>query len=302
LKYPQNFKFKFGIFLLICLFLAGGFAYWLAPFPATFSESSRRIKVDGKSVFIYAPEKPSIRHPLGTDTNGYDVLSQLLYGLKYTLIACILVSLIRVWLGVIVGMAMGLRRSPGKHMEITGGIPTLIILIFLFYKINIFTPMPIIQIFLINVFIIAITGLPGVVIPIQQKTYHLSKSQFVEAAISVGAGNWRIIKKHLFPHLRVDCISIFVNEMIQTLNVIGQLGIFLYFLGGQLVSYDPYEIKSSTNEIAGLIGLYRTKIYSETWLVFIYLCTYLLILMSFHFISMGINKHYEEKYHQSAYI
>lgn len=48
-------------------------------------------------------EAPSAKHPLGTDTNGMDMLTRLMYGGRVSLIIGFIVVVIECLLGVILG-------------------------------------------------------------------------------------------------------------------------------------------------------------------------------------------------------
>jgi peptide/nickel transport system permease protein len=289
--------------LLLCLLvLVAAFGPRLAPFPPDYSESVRRVAMGGETELIFAPEAPNPRHPLGTDMWGYDLLTLLLYGARYTLLACFAVALLRLALGLVFGMAAGLRRPPTRRLESLGGIPAFVLLIFIFHGLTVNSSLPVARLFSFQVACIALVGLPGVIIPIQSRTYRLSQAGYIEAARSVGVGNLRILRCHIFPHLREDFLSLFVTELIHALNLIGQLGIFFIFLGGTILTESPPLLHSVTHEWAGLVGQLRTKISSDPWLLFVPLSAYVVVLMSFQLISQGLDKHYEKKYAKTPFV
>jgi len=289
--------------LLFCLLaLVAFFGPRFAPFSPDFSESIRRVTVEGETRLIFAPEAPGPRHPLGTDMWGYDLLTLLLYGARYTLLACFAVAVLRLALGLLFGMTAGLRRPPTRRLESLGGIPAFVLLIFIFHGLTINSSLPVSRLFAFQVVCIALVGLPGVIVPVQSRTFYLARAEYVEAARSLGVGSLRILRRHIFPHLRADCLSLFVTEMIHALNLIGQLGIFYIFLGGTILTESPPLLHSVTHEWAGLVGQLRTKISSDPWLLFIPLSAYVLVLMSFQLISQGLDKHYEKKYARTPYV
>jgi peptide/nickel transport system permease protein len=297
-----NMELRIGGLLLVLLVLIAAFGPRFAPFDPEFAESIRSVEIDGEKELIFAPEKPNPRHPLGTDMWGFDLLTMLLYGAKYTLLACFSAALLRLAAGLVIGMSAGYRRPPSRRLESLGGIPAFVLLIFIFYGLTVNSSLSVARLFIFQVVCISLVGLPGVIVPIQSRTHRLTRSEHVEAARSLGAGGLRILRCHVFPQMRADVLSLFVTELIHILNLIGQLGIFYIFLGGTIYTNSPPLLHSLTNEWAGLVGQLRTKISSDPWLLFIPLGAYLIVLMSFQLISQGLEKHYEKKLSRVPYV
>mgnify|MGYP000076622705 FL=1 len=292
---PGNWELKIGTCLLLLLILIAIIGPFYAPYDPNYTESIRKVTVNGVKKTIFSPEKPGARHWFGTDFWGYDILTMMLYGAKYTLSACFLIALLRVFLGTVLGLFLGIKKEPSQKFESLGGVPSFVILVFIFYGLGFNSSIPTVNLFLLEVFFIAIVGLPGVLFPIQKRTNEITQESFIEAAISIGADKIRIVTKHIFPQLRGYCLTILITEMITALNIIGQLGIFFIFLGGTIFTQDPPLLHSATNEWMGIIGQSRNKIFSQPWLLLIPLCAYIIVLLSFHLISQGIEKYYEKK-------
>ena len=298
----MNWKLKTGIILLLILIFISVIGPRFAPFEPHFIETLRVIYIDGEKDYLFAPEKPNSRHLLGTDKDGYDVLSMLLYGSKYTLAACFLVALLRITLGLIWGISAGMKRQASKRLEFLGAIPSFLILYFLLANITFNPTMSIVKLFIIQILFIVIIGLPGVVSSIQGKTWLLTKETYIEAAKSSGAGDLRIAFKHIFPHLRSASIIIFMSEMISSLNLIGQLAIFYIFLGGTIATDRPPLLHSITNEWMGIIAQTKNYINVLLWLIIIPMTAYLLIHLSFNMILQGIEQYYGRKYIKTPFI
>ncbi len=298
----MNLEFKIGLSLLVLLILLSVVGPFFAPFEPGFSESLRSVIVDGEKEYIFAPEFPSSRHLLGTDKDGYDTLSMLLYGAKYTLASCFLIALFRIIPGLMIGLYAGMKKKSSKKLESVGAIPTFIILFFLLAGLTFNTTMGTAKVFFIQVIFIASVGIPGVITSIQEKTWLLSKRVYIEAARSCGASDFRLAFVHIFPNLRGTIFTIFITELIISLNIIGQLAIFSIFLGGTIATNSPPLLHSVTNEWMGIIALTRNSISSRPWMLFIPLAAYLLILISFNMILQGIEKHYGRKYGKTPFV
>jgi peptide/nickel transport system permease protein len=140
-------------------------------------------------------QSPSRAHPLGTDRFGRDVLSRLLYGGRTSLLVACVVTLITSFTGLLFGTLAGFfRRLDGpimRMMDLVMGIPVLMLAI---ACVAILGPQ------LLNVVI-------ALVIPITPRTARVVRSvilslkgeEFVTAARSIGAGDGRIIIRHLLP-------------------------------------------------------------------------------------------------------
>lgn len=86
-----------GLVLVVVLLAAGLFAPLVAPYSPT---------AQGPDALI----GPSAAHLLGTDEFGRDLLSRMLYGLRYDLLASLVAVPIGAAVGIVIGLATGLAR------------------------------------------------------------------------------------------------------------------------------------------------------------------------------------------------
>ncbi len=149
-----------------------------------------------KNVETY-PSPPSKTNWLGTDDRGRDVLTRLLYGLRYTLLYSIGAWLVTYSLGIIIGSIMGYMGGKVdlvgmRIVEIIESTPTFFVLITI---ISIFTPnLPLLVLFS------AIFGWTGIAHYMRAQFLTLRKREYVEAARAIGAGHSRIVFKHILPN------------------------------------------------------------------------------------------------------
>ena len=142
---------------------------------------------------------PSIRHWLGTDFMGRDILSQLLAGARIAFMVGISAAFMSIFFGTAVGTAAGYMGSIIDTLlmrlaDMIMVMPTLlIVLIFssLFGQLNIWT----------IVVIIALFRWPGVSRVIRAQTLSLKHRSFIEAAKVAGASHLRIIFRHIIPNV-----------------------------------------------------------------------------------------------------
>ncbi|HVC23413.1 MAG TPA: ABC transporter permease [Candidatus Dormibacteraeota bacterium] len=143
-------------------------------------------------------EGPSLHHPLGTDTVGYDLLGRLMVGGQTTLVVGLVVSLLATSMGVawgaIAGFAGGLVDGVMmRAVDALLAIPTLFLLLFLS---SIFSPSePLLIVVIASVAWLVPSRL------VRAETLSLKTRNFVEAAQGQGAGPLRIIFRHVIPNV-----------------------------------------------------------------------------------------------------
>ncbi len=180
---------KLGAVMLGVFIVAGIFGPWLAPY-------------DMESVAQDLPNRfqgPSSAHWLGTDSNGRDVFSQLLFGARSALEVSVIVVAISSTIGLAVGTVAGWFR---------GWVDEVLMRI-----VDILMAFPGI---LMNIAIVATVERPGVGIMIaalcangwvgyarvaRGQVLALRERDFVTAAVALGASNTRVMVRHLVPNL-----------------------------------------------------------------------------------------------------
>lgn len=85
---------------------------------------------------VPAPAPPSLRHPLGTDDQGRDLVARLLYGFRVSVLFGLLLTLFSTVVGIGAGAMQGYYGGRvdivgQRFMEIWGGMPVLYLLIIL---------------------------------------------------------------------------------------------------------------------------------------------------------------------------
>ncbi|TQK73750.1 peptide/nickel transport system permease protein [Brevibacillus sp. AG162] len=292
------------VFLLIMIAVAGPY---LAPYDLEYQAKMRQEVVNGKQVMVSPPLPPSEEHLLGTDKWGYDLLTLLLHGAPYTVFITLAIAFLRVLLGTWIGLNIGIQDKEQRWwMAIENAwsyMPVFIPVYFLLRGINVNSELPTFTLVLLFIGLVSVLGTPSVASSVRQMTEQIKESQYVLAAIALGAGRNQIVFRHIFPHLKEQLIIILVTEMIAVMTLMGLLGIFDLFVGGTKMTFDPVLYHSITHEWAGLLGSYRGFIYSNyTWIFLVPLGAFMIAIGSFSLLAKGLRDKFEQTYSRTPFI
>lgn len=137
------------------------------------------------------------QHPLGTDEEGRDMLAMLISGARVSLQVGLLATGIAIIIGAFIGILSALLGGWADNIlmrftDIMMTFPFFLLLIFIVY---IFGP----SLFLI-VLMIGLTGWTGTARLVRSEALSLRTRDFILAAKALGAGNLRIVFRHLIPN------------------------------------------------------------------------------------------------------
>ncbi|HDZ23402.1 MAG TPA: ABC transporter permease [Desulfobacteraceae bacterium] len=181
----------FGLVIIVVLVLSAMLAPFIAPYP----EQGR-----GLSNLQERLKAPSIRHPLGTDNLGRDLMSRIVYGARVSIKAAIIVVLIVMGFGVPLGLIAGyfggkIDELIMRFADMILAFPSLLLAIAIVASTG---PS------LLNALIaISIPWWPWYTRLVRGQVISLKEMQFVESAKAVGASSSRIMFRHILP----NCLS-----------------------------------------------------------------------------------------------
>lgn len=144
-------------------------------------------------------QPPSSAHLLGTDENGRDVLSRMLAGAQLTLGVGAASALLAMVIGCVLGAVAGSVGSKVDDLimrvtDLALALPTLFVILICSSLIR----PGIMQL----VLLIGLTGWMPVARVVRGAAREIATRQFVLAAFSFGANQWRIAWHHILPNLR----------------------------------------------------------------------------------------------------
>ncbi|MCX7839960.1 MAG: ABC transporter permease [Anaerolineae bacterium] len=183
-----------GIVLLMLMFALAIGAPWLAPYDPA--------RLSGKPF-----EPPSPAHPLGTNDIGQDILSELIFGARVSLLIGVLSALIAIGIGTTVGLLAGFYRG------IVGTILMRAVDVMLI--IPVFPLMVLLAAYLGQSLwnLVAVIGLLGWARPariIRSQVLSLVERDYVIAARAIGARDARIVVRHVLPGVLSLALAQFV--------------------------------------------------------------------------------------------
>ena len=148
---------------------------------------------------------------LGTDDWGRDIFSLLILGARTSLYVGIGSVLLEAAIGLAVGMISGYFGGLIDEvlMRIADAVLTLPTLMLMIIAVSMFEMRGINVIILVG----GLLGWPLLARVVRSEFLTLKQSTFVEAARSMGAGNWRIILRHIVPNSMASIIVLLTMDL-----------------------------------------------------------------------------------------
>ncbi|NQV15527.1 ABC transporter permease [bacterium] len=189
----------FGLFLVVLLIIVGVFAPWVAPY--------NPYKAD----LDISLQRPSGQHWLGTDEEGRDVLSRIIYGARISLKVGIIASSISLFIGALLGLIAGFFRGWVESVimrftDVMFGFPALLFMI----GITAAVPRPSIEVAMLA---IGLVSWPGMARIMRSQVLTVVEREYVTAAYSLGYSTWRIIMRHVLPNSLAPVVVAFTMSI-----------------------------------------------------------------------------------------
>jgi ABC-type dipeptide/oligopeptide/nickel transport system permease subunit len=251
-----------SLILLLGIFACGAFANVIAPY--TYHE----INLNSLSV------KPSSKHIFGTDSAGRDSFSRVLYGIRTSARVGVLVGVLSTLIGTIVGGLAGFYGGwlDNLLMRVTDlflTLPLLAVLLVAAKYLGHSTPL---KLALLLAFLIW-TSIARVV---RGSFLSLREKEYVEAARAAGAGDVRIMFRHMLP----NTIGPIVVAATLTIGTAILLEAVLSFLG--------FGIEPPTPALGALLNEGQDQGIEKWWLVTFPGVVIVVIVLCINFVGDGL--------------
>src|SRR6476646_8239997 len=191
-KFRRDHFFQLGSVFVAIVLAAALFAPWLAPHDP--------LSGDLRSAYLV---RPGSRFLLGTDAQGRDVLSRVLYGARLSLWVGLISQAVAATLGVTLGLVSGyygrwVDALVMRLADVTVAFPTLLLLIAVAAAVSPSLPMVFV--------VIGAVGWAGMARLVRSRVLVLKGSEYVLAARALGAPDKRVLLRHLLPNVRNQVI------------------------------------------------------------------------------------------------
>ncbi|RYF32992.1 MAG: ABC transporter permease [Comamonadaceae bacterium] len=150
------------------------------------------------------PAAPSRENFVGSDDRGRDLLAQLIYGFRISVLFALALTVIGVVLGVVTGAIQGFFGGKTdlafqRFIEIWGSMPELYLLIIFS---AIFAPSVALLLILLSLF-----GWMGLSDYVRAEFLRNRQMDYVRAARAMGVGNLQIMWRHILPNSMVPVVT-----------------------------------------------------------------------------------------------
>jgi peptide/nickel transport system permease protein len=143
-------------------------------------------------------QPPSMQHLLGTDENGCDIFSRMIYGSRVSLVVAVSVVFISLWVGLIMGSISGFYGGRVDYLitrfiDVVYAFPGFLLALSLVAVLG-----PSLENLIISM---SLTGWAGFARLIRGEVLHLREKEYVLTARALGAGTLRQLVFHVWPNL-----------------------------------------------------------------------------------------------------
>jgi ABC-type dipeptide/oligopeptide/nickel transport system permease subunit len=185
-RFLRDNRARIGIVIVVIMTLAAILAPLIAP--------QSPIEID----LIHLLEKPSADHLLGTDIQGRDVWSRLVYGARVSLTVGLISQGIALLLGVSLGLLAGfygrwVDELVMRLADVTLAFPTLLLLIAMVAALE-----PSMGVVYAT---IGIVGWAGMARLVRGQVLVVRQLEYIQAIRALGAGDLRIMLQHVLPNV-----------------------------------------------------------------------------------------------------
>jgi peptide/nickel transport system permease protein len=265
-RFKKDRTAVFGVIVIVITVLAAVLAPVLSPYDPA-EQFFDGLTLEG------APLPPGERFWFGTDTNGRDQFSRLLYGARTSLVIGLIANGIAVAIGTVLGVIAGYARgflgaAIMRFTDLMMAFPPLLLAIALAAILK-----PGLAIIIV---VIALVNWVQIARVIYTQTTALAEREYIEAAKALGASTPRILLRHLLPHL------------IPTVIVYGTLGIATTVLLESMLSFLGRGVQPPTPAWGMMIFESQSYFLNAPWLVFIPGAAILTVALAFNLAGDGL--------------
>lgn len=189
--FKSNKTALIGIVLAVIVIAIAVFAPWISPYEPLSEDVFRRL------------EAPSTEHVLGLDERGRDVLTRMFYGARISLLVGVTSVFLGMVLGTVMGLVAGFKGGNTEYVIMRGvdvllSFPTLVMGVIV---------MAVLGSGMIKLILaIGVVMSPRFARIAHGPTLSVREKDYVEAARSIGASDYRLLRYHILPNIFGDVL------------------------------------------------------------------------------------------------
>ncbi|PAD35157.1 ABC transporter permease subunit [Terribacillus saccharophilus] len=260
-KIYRNKKFMAG-FVLVALLFIGSCIYTLVADPII--QVDQYQYDDAGNMVQKAPFGPGEDYWLGTDRLGRHLDDLLIAGAKFTIGFALLVAALRIGCGFMLAipyvllMPARVRKFLDQLADGLHYVPQSLLAIMLL--------MPIIapgslmsfpEKIIWQIVILLLLVLPLTTILLGKEIQQSLSSSYVTSGVVLGASRLQLLRKHVWPQIKIRCYILFGQQTLQVIVLFIHLGVFQLYFGGTVAGEEGFSASPATSEWSSQISFLR---------------------------------------------
>jgi len=261
-----------GAVLIGLIVIAAILAPWLSPHDPTKQYRDGLTKT-GQPLPSTLLTDGTLHFPLGTDPNGRDLLSRILYGARVSLIVGVLANTLAIAIGTLIGSVAGFFGNPLETLlmrftDIMMAFPTLLLAMTLVAILK-----PSMWIIIMVIGLVYWTWIARV---IYGQVVALRQRDFVVASRAIGSPRWFTLIHHILP------------QLVPTIIVWGTLGIATNVMLEASLSFLGIGVQPPTPSWGGIIQQGQSFYRTAPWLVVFPGLAIMITIFAFNLLGDGL--------------
>ena len=250
-----------GLIIIILFVLVAIFANYIAPYDYAATD------------YMAMRQPPSAAHIFGTDELGRDLFSRCIYGSRYSLslgLICMLVGLVMGGLIGLIASYFGGRVDTVlmRIMDVFQSIPGTLMAITIVAALGTGIPQLVVA--------LALSNMPMMAKTVRAAIFTVRDSDYIESSRAIGAGNLRLMIRHMLPNAVGHIIIYAIGSISGTIMVIATL------------SYIGLGIQPPTPEWGALLSAGKGYVSSYPYMVIFPGLMIMITVLSFNLFGNGL--------------
>lgn len=204
----------------------------------------------------------------GTDAKGYDLLTRLAHGARFSLIFAVCISAINLVIGAVYGAIEGYYGGTAdmlmeRFSDILSRVPFMVVTAL--FQLHLSQKVGVIPSLL---FAFVLTGWIGMAGTVRMQFYRFKGQEYVLASRVLGASDWRVMFRHIFP----NSLGTIITRSVLVIPGVIFSESSLTYLG--IVNLDS----STTTSVGTLLANARNSLESDPYII-LFPCIFIALLM-----------------------